>query len=154
MLKRLLITGAAGALGSHCRQNLDHLTKTVRVSDITNLGSAAPHEEVVQADLSDRSAFMSLVEGCDGIAISAASRPKASGASSGTPTSKACTISMERRASQAAAGFSTPARSCCRLPFGDGQSRRDDQYPARHTVWCVQGLRRSAGAVLFREIRY
>ena len=110
MLKRLLITGVAGALGSHCRQNLDHLTKTVRVSDITNLGAAAPHEEVIQADLSDRSAFMSLVEGCDDIAISAASRPKASGASSATPTSKACTISMKRRASQAAAGFSTPAR--------------------------------------------
>ena len=67
MLKRLLITGAAGALGSHCRQNLGHLAKTVRVSDITNLGAAAPHEEVVQADLSDRSAVMSLVEGCDGI---------------------------------------------------------------------------------------
>ena len=67
MLKRLLITGAAGALGSHCRQNLGHLAETVRVSDIADLGAAAPHEEVVQADLSDRSAVMSLVEGCDGI---------------------------------------------------------------------------------------
>ena len=67
MLKRLLITGEAGALGSHCRQNLGHLTRTVRFSDIGNLGAAAPHEEVVQAALSDRSAVMSLVEGCDGI---------------------------------------------------------------------------------------
>ena len=66
-MKRLLITGAAGALGSHCRQNLGHLAETVRVSDIADLGVAAPHEEVVQADLSDRSAVMSLVEGCDGI---------------------------------------------------------------------------------------
>ncbi len=68
MLKRLLITGAAGALGSHCRQNLAHLAESVRVSDIADLGAAASHEEVVQADLSDRSAVMSLVEGCDGIA--------------------------------------------------------------------------------------
>ena len=61
MLKRLLITGAAGALGSHCRRNLGHLAETVRVSVIADLGAAATHEEVVQADLSDRDAFAALV---------------------------------------------------------------------------------------------
>ena len=67
MLKRLLITGAAGALGSHCRRHLGHIAETIRVSDIADLGAAAVHEEIVQADLSDRGAVASLVEGCDGI---------------------------------------------------------------------------------------
>ena len=55
------------ALGSHRRQNLGYLAEIVRFSDIADLGAAAPHEEIVQADLSDRSAVISLVEGCDGI---------------------------------------------------------------------------------------
>ena len=67
MLKRLLITGAAGALGTHCRQNLGHIAEKIRVSDIADLGDAAAHEEVVNADLSDRDAVLSLVDGCDGI---------------------------------------------------------------------------------------
>lgn len=67
MMKRLLITGAAGALGGHCRQHVSHFAKIVRVSDRDTLGKAAEHEEVVQADLADRQAVMDLVAGCDGI---------------------------------------------------------------------------------------
>ena len=67
MMKRLLITGAAGALGGHCRQHVSHLAEIVRVSDRDTLGKAAAHEEVVQADLADRQAVMDLVAGCDGV---------------------------------------------------------------------------------------
>ena len=67
MMKRLLITGAAGALGGHCRQHVSHLAEIVRLSDRDALGKAADHEEVVQADLADRQVVMELVEECDGI---------------------------------------------------------------------------------------
>ena len=67
MMERLLITGAAGALGTVCRKNCGHLAKTLRVSDREGLGKARKGEEVVICDLADREAVFSLVEGCDAI---------------------------------------------------------------------------------------
>lgn len=66
-LERLLITGAAGGLGTLCRARLSHLAETLRLSDIADLGEAAPHEELVQCDLGDKDAVEALVAGCDGI---------------------------------------------------------------------------------------
>ena len=66
-MKRLLITGAAGALGGHCRQHVAHLAEILRVSDRDDPGPAKAHEEVVLADLADREKVMDLVAGCDGI---------------------------------------------------------------------------------------
>lgn len=68
-LKKLLITGAGGNLGSVCRKGLTGLAETIRVSDRpgTDLGAAAPHEEIVTCDLGDKPAVEALVEGCDGI---------------------------------------------------------------------------------------
>ena len=66
-MKRLLITGAAGSLGKVARERLSHLADTLRLSDISDLGTAKPHEEVVPCDLADSRAVNSLVEGCDGI---------------------------------------------------------------------------------------
>jgi uronate dehydrogenase len=67
-MKRLLITGAAGALGSHCRKNLQHLASTLRVSDRTELARTEnDNEEVVQCDLTNYEQVQQLVEGCDGI---------------------------------------------------------------------------------------
>lgn len=66
-MKRLLITGAAGGLGSMCRTRLTHLAETLRLSDIADLGAAAPGEELVPCDLGDKAAVEALVEGCDGI---------------------------------------------------------------------------------------
>lgn len=66
-MKRLLITGAAGGLGSVCRKRLTHLAEILRVSDIADLGDAAAHEEVVPCDLADKAAVEALVAGCDGI---------------------------------------------------------------------------------------
>jgi len=66
-MKRLLITGAAGGIGSIFRQRLQHLAEIIRVSDRTDLGPAAAHEEVILCNLEDRQAVEDLVEGCDGI---------------------------------------------------------------------------------------
>ncbi|WP_148254218.1 NAD-dependent epimerase/dehydratase family protein [Aidingimonas lacisalsi] len=67
MLDRILVTGAAGGLGSSLRPHLTRLAKQVRLSDIADLGEAAPHEEVVAADLADGQAVNDLVRDCDGI---------------------------------------------------------------------------------------
>ena len=54
IMKSILITGAAGALGGHCHQHVSHLAEIVRVIDRDTLSKAAEHEEVVRADLADR----------------------------------------------------------------------------------------------------
>lgn len=66
-MKRLLLTGAAGGLGSAMRGRLKGLAEIVRVSDIVELGAIADHEEAVVCDLGDREAVDRLVEGCDAI---------------------------------------------------------------------------------------
>ncbi|EAU39749.1 hypothetical protein FP2506_13479 [Fulvimarina pelagi HTCC2506] len=67
MLEKLLITGAGGGLGALLRGNLSDVAKTVRLSDIVDIGSPGAKEEVISCDLSDRDAVKALVEGCDGI---------------------------------------------------------------------------------------
>ena len=67
MLERLLITGAAGGLGKMARVRLAHMARTLRLSDISDLGEAAPNEELVTCDLGDEAAVHELVAGCDGI---------------------------------------------------------------------------------------
>lgn len=66
-MKRLLITGAAGGLGSVMRTKLAHLADVIRLSDISDLGEAAANEEIVTCDLGDKGAVDALVEGCDAI---------------------------------------------------------------------------------------
>lgn len=66
-MKRLLITGASGGLGSVCRERLPHMADILRLSARKDIGPAAEHEEIVPCDLSDREAVENLVEGCDGI---------------------------------------------------------------------------------------
>ena len=67
MLKRLLITGAAGGIGQEMRKRLSHMAEIIRVSDKAALGDARPNEEVMECNLADKDAVFKLVEGCDGI---------------------------------------------------------------------------------------
>jgi uronate dehydrogenase len=67
MLKRLLITGAAGNLGKMARQRLQHLAEDIRASDIAPVERLSESEEIIQADLADYDAVSDLVAGCDGI---------------------------------------------------------------------------------------
>lgn len=64
-MARVLITGAAGALGSLLRSRMKQWPVTLRLSDVAELGAAQAGEELVQCDLADMSAVIKLVEGCD-----------------------------------------------------------------------------------------
>lgn len=66
-MQKLLITGAAGRIGSFMRKRLAPLADTLRLSDIVDLGEAGPNEELVPCELGDASAVDALVDGCDGI---------------------------------------------------------------------------------------
>jgi uronate dehydrogenase len=66
-MRKLLITGAAGALGQVLRRELNGWAETLRLSDIADLGQAAPGEELMRCDLADLDGVMRLVDGVDGI---------------------------------------------------------------------------------------
>lgn len=65
--RRILLTGAAGSLGSHLRRGLAPLAGRLRLADVRDMGEAAPHEEIVRVDLSDRAAAFAAIEGCDAV---------------------------------------------------------------------------------------
>ncbi len=65
--KRLLLTGAAGALGSILRPRLKACCDVLRVSDIANLGASAAGEELRQVPLQDKAAVLDLLEGVDAV---------------------------------------------------------------------------------------
>jgi uronate dehydrogenase len=64
---RLLLTGAAGNLGTVLRPRLAALAEVLRVSDVRDCGAAAAAEEVVGCDLADAGAVDALVAGVDAI---------------------------------------------------------------------------------------
>src|SRR5471032_2718218 len=67
--KRLLLTGAAGGVGKVIRSRVAAFADKIRVSDLaaTLPADAAPHEEVVPCDLSDKQAVDALVAVCDAV---------------------------------------------------------------------------------------
>lgn len=64
---RLLLTGAAGGLGRELRARLKRYCDTLRLSDIADLGLAAPGEECVQLDLADAAGVHQLLQGVDAV---------------------------------------------------------------------------------------
>lgn len=66
-MKRLLITGAAGNLGTQIRKRIGHLADSFRLADFAEITDADPADEIVQCDLGDKDAVMDMVAGCDGI---------------------------------------------------------------------------------------
>ena len=65
--RRLLLTGAAGGLGRVLRPRLARQCTTLRVSDLADLGTASPGEEVVVAKLEDAAAVLDLLAGVDAV---------------------------------------------------------------------------------------
>ena len=65
--KRILITGAAGRLGTQLRRGLAPLADTLRLADWVDVPEVKANEEVVVFDLADEAAVMAAVEGCDAI---------------------------------------------------------------------------------------
>ena len=66
-LGRLLLTGAAGALGQVLRVRLKPYAAVIRLSDIASMAPAGEAEEVVPCNLADKAAVDRLVQGCDAI---------------------------------------------------------------------------------------
>ena len=67
IFKRLLLTGAAGGLGRELRPRLKRHCEILRLSDIADLGSAAPGEELVPAALEQAEAVTRLLDGVDAV---------------------------------------------------------------------------------------
>ncbi len=65
--QRLLLTGAAGALGRVLRPRLKACCDTLRLSDIADLGTAAAGEELQQVALQDKATVLSLLQGVDAV---------------------------------------------------------------------------------------
>ncbi len=72
VIERLLITGAAGRIGRILRRSLTDgslagVCRRLRVTDLQPLGTAAPHEELVQGDLGDPAAVRAMMAGVDAV---------------------------------------------------------------------------------------
>jgi uronate dehydrogenase len=65
--KRLLLTGAAGALGRMLRPRMKRYCETLRVSDLAPMDPASGGEEVVVAPLEDEAAMHELLDGVDAV---------------------------------------------------------------------------------------
>ena len=66
-MKRVLITGAAGGIGSGLRRTLAGVYPALRLSDIRQIASPGADEEYVTADIADLARVEALCEGVDGI---------------------------------------------------------------------------------------
>lgn len=66
-IERVLITGAAGALGRVLRAHLAGRYPLLRLSDIAPMDPAGPAEELVPADLADAAAVDRLLEGIQAV---------------------------------------------------------------------------------------
>ena len=64
---RLLLTGAAGGLGKALRPRLKAYCDVLRLSDIADLGNAAPGEELMPVALEDKAAVDALLQGVDAV---------------------------------------------------------------------------------------
>lgn len=64
---RLLLTGAAGGLGTALRDRLKANCTVLRLSDMKAFGDAGAGEEIALADLADAAAVNAAVAGCDAI---------------------------------------------------------------------------------------
>lgn len=65
--KKLLITGAAGRLGTELRRGLAPLADTLVLADRVPCEAVQPHEEVLVFDLADEAATLAATKGCDAI---------------------------------------------------------------------------------------
>lgn len=67
MLEKLLITGAAGALGKMIRPRLSKVAQSLRVTDLHEFPLNGDHEELMIGDLADAEFMNRLLQDCDGV---------------------------------------------------------------------------------------
>lgn len=66
-MQRVLITGAAGGVGTHLRKLMKPLYNEIILSDLNEPASLQPDEKFIAANLNDLTAVEELVDGVDGI---------------------------------------------------------------------------------------
>jgi uronate dehydrogenase len=66
-MKKVLLTGAAGDIGTRLRKLLKSVYPALRVSDIRRPADLSPDEDFVQGDLTDYAAVERMVDGIEGI---------------------------------------------------------------------------------------
>ena len=66
-MERVLITGAAGGIGTHLRRLLKPLYPALRLSDLATPNGLREDEEFIQADLTDLDHVEQICNGVDGI---------------------------------------------------------------------------------------
>ncbi|MFS4439310.1 NAD-dependent epimerase/dehydratase family protein [Paracoccaceae bacterium GXU_MW_L88] len=66
-MKRILLTGATGSMGTAIRPLLGEIAEVVVVSGRREITDLLPHEESVQTELTDPDGMARAVAGCDGI---------------------------------------------------------------------------------------
>lgn len=65
-MKKIVLTGAAGALGARLRAPLANMAETLVSTDLAEaLDNVADNETYTQADVGDRDAMLALIEGAD-----------------------------------------------------------------------------------------
>lgn len=67
MLRKILLTGAAGGVGRAIRPMLGEIAEQVVISDISEIHDIGPKETFIRCDLADAAGVARLVEGVDGI---------------------------------------------------------------------------------------
>ncbi len=65
MMKRILITGAAGRIGKVLREGLKENNFILRLCDIADLGEASTNEEIVQANICDLTSMIEATKNVD-----------------------------------------------------------------------------------------
>ncbi|RKF16159.1 NAD(P)-dependent oxidoreductase [Roseovarius spongiae] len=65
--KKIMITGAAGRLGTELRRGLAPLADTLLLADMVEVKDLQANEEGIVFDLGDEEATMAAIEGCDAI---------------------------------------------------------------------------------------
>lgn len=65
--RKILITGAAGRLGTELRRGLAPLADSLRLADVVPVQNLQPNEEALIFDLADAEATMAASQGCDAI---------------------------------------------------------------------------------------
>lgn len=90
---RILITGAAGSLGTQLRRGLAPLAETVRLADRVAIEDVQAHEEALVFDLADEAAAIAATRDVDAIVHMAAPQSSAPGRTCWIPPSAAPTTS-------------------------------------------------------------
>lgn len=67
MLKKLLLTGAAGGVGNAIRPFLGAMAETVLLSDIVEIDDLSAHESFRHCDIGEAAAVDALLDGVDGV---------------------------------------------------------------------------------------